>query len=49
MNEVNRYASENTCKVLIGNKSDLEAEKKVSTAEGRVGASSPKSSNLYSF
>lgn len=33
--EVNRYASENTCKILIGNKNDLEADKKVSTEEGQ--------------
>merc|ERR1719331_1290674 len=33
--EVNRYANESTCKILIGNKSDMTAERQVSTEEGR--------------
>eukprot|EP00397_Hematodinium_sp_SG-2012_P041352 GEMP01045520.1.p1 GENE.GEMP01045520.1~~GEMP01045520.1.p1 ORF type:complete len:214 (+),score=45.28 GEMP01045520.1:31-642(+) len=33
--EVNRYANENTCKILIGNKCDLEDERQVSKEEGQ--------------
>lgn len=29
LNEVNRYASENTCKLLVGNKSDRTEDRKV--------------------
>lgn len=35
LNEVNRYVSESTCKILIGNKSDLDSERKVSTEEAK--------------
>eukprot|EP00922_Rhytidocystis_sp_ex-Travisia-forbesii_P007823 GHVS01011580.1.p1 GENE.GHVS01011580.1~~GHVS01011580.1.p1 ORF type:complete len:208 (+),score=25.60 GHVS01011580.1:79-702(+) len=35
LGEVNRYASENTCKVLVGNKCDLTAEKQVPTDEAQ--------------
>eukprot|EP00922_Rhytidocystis_sp_ex-Travisia-forbesii_P037954 GHVS01056511.1.p1 GENE.GHVS01056511.1~~GHVS01056511.1.p1 ORF type:complete len:218 (+),score=36.52 GHVS01056511.1:50-703(+) len=35
LNEVNRYASENTCKILVGNKCDLTAEKQVQTEEAQ--------------
>lgn len=36
LNEVNRYTTENTCKLLIGNKSDLgEQARKVSMEEGK--------------
>lgn len=33
--EVNRYANENTCKILVGNKCDLKADKKISTEQGQ--------------
>lgn len=33
--EVNRYANESTCKVLIGNKCDNESDRKVSYEEGK--------------
>lgn len=33
--EVNRYANENTCKILVGNKCDLNGEKQVSTADAQ--------------
>lgn len=35
LNEVNRYVNENTCKILLGNKCDLEAERQVSTEEAK--------------
>mmetsp|Transcript_54475 Transcript_54475/g.129845 ORF Transcript_54475/g.129845 Transcript_54475/m.129845 type:complete len:214 (+) Transcript_54475:109-750(+) len=35
LNEVNRYVNESTCKILIGNKCDLESERQVSTEEAR--------------
>merc|ERR1712007_4710 len=35
LNEVNRYVSESTCKILIGNKCDLESERQVSTEEAK--------------
>merc|ERR1711972_977004 len=35
LNEVNRYVNESTCKILIGNKCDLESERQVSTDEAR--------------
>jgi len=35
LNEVNRYANENTCKILIGNKCDLEDCREVTTEEGQ--------------
>ncbi len=34
--EVNRYASENTCKLLVGNKTDKVAEKVVPTEKAKV-------------
>jgi Ras-related protein Rab-1A len=33
LNEVNRYVNESTCKILIGNKCDMAAERQVSTEE----------------
>lgn len=36
LSEVNRYASEGTCKLLVGNKSD-KSEKVVSSDKARVG------------
>lgn len=36
LNEVNRYATEGTCKLLIGNKSDKEDQRKVTTEEGEI-------------
>eukprot|EP00927_Polykrikos_kofoidii_P067259 TRINITY_DN6276_c0_g2_i1.p1 TRINITY_DN6276_c0_g2~~TRINITY_DN6276_c0_g2_i1.p1 ORF type:complete len:206 (-),score=48.10 TRINITY_DN6276_c0_g2_i1:221-838(-) len=33
--EVNRYVAESTCKILIGNKADMESERRVSTEEAR--------------
>lgn len=35
LNEVNRYVNESTCKILVGNKSDLESERQVSTEEAQ--------------
>jgi len=35
LDEVNRYVNESTCKILIGNKCDLTAERQVSTEEAR--------------
>mmetsp|Transcript_121189 Transcript_121189/g.241394 ORF Transcript_121189/g.241394 Transcript_121189/m.241394 type:complete len:223 (+) Transcript_121189:67-735(+) len=35
LNEVNRYVNESTCKILIGNKCDLTAERQVSTEEAK--------------
>jgi Ras-related protein Rab-1A len=35
LNEVNRYASEGTCKLLVGNKSDRH-DKVVSTERAKV-------------
>jgi GTPase SAR1 family protein len=35
LNEVNRYASENTCKLLVGNKSDRH-DKVVDTEKAKV-------------
>merc|ERR550532_2353532 len=35
LNEVNRYVTEQTCKILIGNKADLESERQVPTEEAR--------------
>merc|ERR1719398_246870 len=35
LNEVNKYANESTCKILIGNKCDMESERQVSTEEAR--------------
>lgn len=35
MNEINRYASENVNRLLIGNKSDMDEKKQVSYEEGR--------------
>eukprot|EP00448_Togula_jolla_P000506 CAMPEP_0170594726 /NCGR_PEP_ID=MMETSP0224-20130122/14159_1 /TAXON_ID=285029 /ORGANISM="Togula jolla, Strain CCCM 725" /LENGTH=238 /DNA_ID=CAMNT_0010918813 /DNA_START=49 /DNA_END=762 /DNA_ORIENTATION=+ len=35
LNEVNRYVNESTCKILIGNKCDLSAERQVSTEEAK--------------
>jgi len=35
LNEVNRYASEGTCKLLVGNKSD-RSDKVVSTERAQV-------------
>lgn len=34
--EVNRYASENTCKLLVGNKTDKTADKVVPTEKAKV-------------
>jgi len=36
LNEVNRYATEGTCKLLIGNKSDKEDQRTVTTEEGEI-------------
>lgn len=33
LSEVNRYVNENTCKILIGNKSDMTSDRQVSTEE----------------
>lgn len=35
LNEVNRYVNESTCKILIGNKCDMEASRQVSTEEAK--------------
>lgn len=35
LNEVNRYVNDNTCKILIGNKCDMESERQVPTEEAR--------------
>jgi len=35
LTEVNRYVNESTCKILIGNKCDLNAERQVSTEEAK--------------
>merc|ERR1719375_2843347 len=35
LNEVNRYANESTCKILIGNKCDLGEDRAVTTEEAR--------------
>jgi len=35
LNEVNKYVNENTCKILVGNKCDLTAERQVSTEEAK--------------
>merc|ERR1719375_2106207 len=35
LNEVNKYANESTCKILIGGKCDMVDERQVSTEEGR--------------
>mmetsp|Transcript_99802 Transcript_99802/g.281765 ORF Transcript_99802/g.281765 Transcript_99802/m.281765 type:complete len:216 (-) Transcript_99802:59-706(-) len=40
LNEVNRYVNESTCKILLGNKCDLEAERQVPTEEARSKAES---------
>ena len=39
MGEIDRYACENVNKLLVGNKSDLVAEKCVSTSDAKVGSS----------
>jgi len=36
LNEVNRYATEGTCKLLIGNKSDKEDQRTVTKEEGET-------------
>ncbi|KAG2525509.1 hypothetical protein JM18_004868 [Phytophthora kernoviae] len=40
LNEVNRYASEGTCKLLVGNKSDISDNKAVSYETAKVFADS---------
>ena len=40
LQEVNKYASENTVKVLVGNKSDKAADRAVNTEEGKKKADS---------
>eukprot|EP00416_Gambierdiscus_australes_P031977 CAMPEP_0171091462 /NCGR_PEP_ID=MMETSP0766_2-20121228/33498_1 /TAXON_ID=439317 /ORGANISM="Gambierdiscus australes, Strain CAWD 149" /LENGTH=243 /DNA_ID=CAMNT_0011549569 /DNA_START=60 /DNA_END=792 /DNA_ORIENTATION=+ len=35
LSEVNRYVNESTCKILIGNKCDMNAERQVSTEEAK--------------
>jgi Ras-related protein Rab-1A len=35
MHEIERFANDNVCKVLVGNKCDLDDRRKVSTAEGQ--------------
>ncbi|EAR91266.3 Rab-family small GTPase (macronuclear) [Tetrahymena thermophila SB210] len=42
MSEIEKYAQENVCKLLIGNKSDLSDKRVVSTEEGQQLASSLK-------
>ena len=34
MNEIEKYANDNVCKVLVGNKCDLVEKRKVSKEEG---------------
>ena len=34
MHEIDRFANQGVCKILVGNKCDLEEERKVSTEEG---------------
>jgi len=34
MHEIDRFANENVCKVLVGNKCDLEDKRKISKEEG---------------
>ena len=36
LNEVNRHASESTLKLLVGNKADLQDDKKVPSEEAQV-------------
>ena len=36
LEEVNRYAAEDTCKLLVGNKCDKEAERIVPAATAKV-------------
>ena len=36
--EVNRFAGESSCKILVGNKSDLSAQRAVTTEEGQAKA-----------
>jgi len=40
LNEVNRYATEGTCKLLVGNKSDRDEDRIVTTAQGEEMAKS---------
>lgn len=35
MHEIDRFANDNVCKVLVGNKCDLEDKRKVSLQEGQ--------------
>ena len=35
MNEVEKFANENVVKLLVGNKCDLEAQRQVTTEEGK--------------
>ena len=35
LTEVNRYANEKTCKILVGNKCDLESQRRISTERGQ--------------
>ena len=40
MSEIEKYANDNVCKVLVGNKCDLEDRRKVSRQEGEEIANS---------
>jgi len=40
LQEVNKYSNDNTVKVLIGNKSDKDEERKITTEEGKAKADS---------
>jgi Ras-related protein Rab-1A len=48
LSEVNRYASEGTCKLLVGNKSD-KSEKVVSSDKARVSGLSQIFTFFYGF
>jgi Ras-related protein Rab-1A len=37
LTEVNRYASETSCKLIVGNKCDLKESRIISTEQGKVG------------
>ena len=40
MTEIDKFANDNVCKVLVGNKCDLEDRRKVTREEGEASANS---------